>query len=138
MRYKTFSVAILSFMYIPAFFLGIYMLIVYFVFAKRANQYKAVLTLIKESHITSVLSISEITGLDKNKVITRINKLIDTGELEGAFVNTITYEIEFKKSIWAHQLCICNTCGASIYVNFGQTLICEYCCGALDAKRVNS
>lgn len=130
------SSAFLAFLYIPAFFLGIYMFVVYFIFKKRANSINTILTLVKESHITSVLSISDIAGLDKNKTIKLINMLISTGDLDGASINKMTLEIEFEKCVWAHQLCICNTCGASIYVNFGQTLVCEYCSGALDIKRV--
>ena len=67
-------------------------------------------------------------------VLTILKQLIKMGELSGAEVNNTNDEITFKKSVWAKQKFICKSCGANLVVNFGHTLICEYCSGALEIQ----
>ena len=125
----------LASMYIPAFVLSIYLFSVYTIFARRSKYFEQILLLITIEHITSIPQISEITGLDQKKTILYLKKIIKMGELAGAEVYDNSEEIIFKKSVWARQRVICRNCAASLVVNFGHTLTCEYCKSALEIER---
>ena len=127
---------IISWIYIGGIVQGLYTCIFYLIHAKRANKLEQLLIIITESHITNIDTISGILCTNQIATTKLINKAIKMKLLEGASIGADNREIIFEKSVWAHQLCICNTCGATIDVNFGQTLICEFCGGKLDVKQI--
>ena len=124
----------LAWMYIPAFILAIYLYCVYFILARRAKFFNQCILLIQQEHITSIPQISEIVGLPHAKTISVLKKLIKMGELNGAGVDEVNSEVIFTKSIWAKQKFICKSCGANLIINYGHTLTCEFCNGALEIQ----
>ena len=133
---KTGQTYYLALIYIPALVIAAYLYAVYFVHFHRAKQLSRIFYLIQTDHITSISRLAEITGLDKKATIRHLNTLIKMGNLKNAIVDEKHGEVILKESLWAKQRVICQTCGAEIIVNFGHTLICDYCGGALMVKRV--
>lgn len=119
--------------YIPSWIQAIYLFCVYLPHFRRAKQMEQCLFLIQTEHITSISQIAEIIGVKNGKVISAIQRLSKLGILDGTQVAKEQDEILFTKSVWAKQKVVCKSCGANLVVNFGQTLVCEYCNGALEA-----
>ncbi len=112
------------------FVLGLYLTAVYLLLARRADRLNGIYTLVEKQHITSVVQMSEITGWAQDNVKKYILKLIALGDLPNARLEGD--RLILTESIWADQRVICSSCGAELNVNLGQTLVCEYCGGALD------
>ena len=127
---------IISSLYIGGILQGIYTCIFYLIHTRRANKLSYLLTIITEYHITNIGEISDLMCTNYANTLKLISTAIKMKALDGASISADKREILFEKSVWAHKLCICNTCGAAIKVNFGQTLVCEYCGGKLDVKQV--
>ena len=127
---KTYGLAL---MYIPAGVQAVYLFCVYPPLFRRTKSLELCLFLVQNEHITSISQIAEIVGVKQDKTVSYLNLLIQLGKLDGAKVSLDQDEILFTKSVWAKQKVVCKSCGANLVVNFGQTLVCEYCNGALEA-----
>ena len=114
----------------------IYLFCAYLILLKRAKRLQKCLFLVQIEHITSVAWISEILGISVKRTVSMLKWLIRTEKLDGAEVGIDQDEIWFSKSVWAKQKVICKSCGANLVVNLGQTLVCEYCGGALEVSSV--
>lgn len=128
---------IIMLMYIPPAVQAAYLYIVYFIQMHRCRYLSRIYSLVELDHITSVPLVSEIIGINRATTRKYIKKLAKMGFLKGANVDEKTGEINLKECIWAKQRVICQNCGAEITVTFGQTLVCEYCGGALKVKKAN-
>lgn len=115
---------------------GIYLFIVYYCQGKRLKTFTFCYNLIAQSHITSVDKLAEISGKSIPRTKRIIKNLIKRKWLDGAEIDDEHNEVVFKRSVWAKQKVVCNNCGAQIIVDYGQTLVCEYCGGALSVKSV--
>lgn len=130
------GIAPLIIYYLLALVLAAYLFIVYGFHTRRSRYLTGIYSLIRSDHITSVPMIAEIMGIDRAKTIHHLQTLIRMGYLKNAHLDEKQEEILLHESLWARQLVVCQSCGAGITVNFGQTLVCEYCGGALKVKRV--
>ena len=104
--------------------------------ARKNRLFQRCLWLIRSEHITDVPRLGEIFGLHHQKMAARIQEMLDQGLLEGAALSQDQTEVLLGRSIWAQQRVECVKCGAVQTVNFGDTLVCDACGGALKAKRV--
>ena len=120
---------------LPQMILAIYLICVYALHARYANRMSMCLSLIQNDHITSLDELSGILGVNADKVKKYIKRLIKTKHLDGAMIDETKNEIVFTKSIWARQRFVCRYCGAESIVNFGHTLVCDYCGQALPLTR---
>lgn len=126
---------ILFFMAVPQSICAVYLFTVYAVHARLARRLSKCLSLIKNDHITSLVELGMILGLREKKIKKSVLRLIRAGRLPGASVDEANGEILFTESIWAKQRFICRNCGAELTVDFGHTLVCEYCGQALPISR---
>lgn len=111
--------------------LGIYLLCVYSALSARNRRIRRCLLLVQQKHITSRALIGEILGLSERRTTRLLQRIIRMGRLDGAWLQEGADDIRFKKSVWARQRVICQSCGAELVVDLGRTLICDYCGGAL-------
>lgn len=116
--------------------LGIYLLALHCILMKRNARVQKCLKLIRLEHITSVKSLGEIMGADERQTRSLLKKIFRVKLIADASLSPDKDEIEFKKSIWAKQLVVCENCGARMTVNLGQALTCEYCDSPLKVKRI--
>jgi hypothetical protein len=123
----------LAFMWAPQAVMAVYLIAVYIIHTRYSLAQAKVLSLIKNDRITSINEISYILGTEQAKAKKRIRRLIKSGALEGASVEGD--EVAFKNSVWAKQRVSCRSCGAALVVDFGHTLVCEYCGGALSCVK---
>lgn len=121
------------FVFLASVIAGIIVVILHFSMEKGTKFNDKIYSLIYVDHILNVKRISEILGVNKNTVVKSINKMISDNVIRGT-VNHAQTELILFNSIWAHQLCVCNNCGAEISVNLGDTLTCPYCSSALSVK----
>ncbi|MBR6922857.1 MAG: hypothetical protein IKH51_11740 [Clostridia bacterium] len=128
----------LMYMYAPTIVLAVYLYAVYFISAHRCKYLSRIYSLIELDHITSVPLMSEILGINRARTRRYIKKLGKMRYLKDVKIDEKTGDIILKECIWAKQRVICQNCGAEITVTFGQTLVCEYCGGALMVKRVHN
>lgn len=129
---------IMVLLYLPALLMSLFLFAVYYFHLKRSKWLPRIFSIIKNDHITSISFINEIFGIGEKRIIKYINFLVKLGDLDGAYIDKNEKEVMFTISIWAHQLVSCQNCGAELVVNFGHTLICDYCGSALRVKRRNS
>lgn len=130
------GLAILLVVYGAAVVFGLFLVVSYFLLERRNRMIRQCAHLIMDEHITSVALIGEILGKDREQTISLLQKTIRIAPLDGASLSENGEEILFRKSLWAHLRVQCQRCGAILTVDLGQTLVCEYCGGALTAKRV--
>ncbi|MCR5577396.1 MAG: hypothetical protein K6F56_10340 [Oscillospiraceae bacterium] len=100
-------------------------------FAGRARNMERCRRLVLQEHITGLDSLSEILGLSAERMTALLERMIREGILEDAWIDADSRELRFRSCPWAHQKMICDSCGAELTVNLGQTLVCEYCGSAL-------
>ena len=93
--------------------------------------------LINKEHIVSLKKISDILDIKYSKIEKTVNSLIKSKKINNAKIDKAKGEIIFGKSIWYKQHVVCENCGAELVVDFGQTLICEYCSSALRVRRID-
>ena len=124
-----------SIMVVPQAIMGLYLLIAYGVHARFALRNARCLSLVRNDHITSLSEIGTILGLNEKQTKKCVQRLIASGDLSGAAIDETTGTILFAKSIWAKQKFVCKNCGAALIVDFGHTLVCEYCGQALPVTR---
>lgn len=117
--------------YVGAGVLGVFLACVYGVLSARNRKFRRCLMLVQQEHITSRALIGEVMGLSPKKTDALLNRLIRRGLLDGAWLCEGEDDIRFKKSVWAKQRVVCQSCGAELVVDLGRTLVCEYCGGAL-------
>lgn len=104
---------------------------------KTLKYINKIYSLISVDHITDINRIGEVLGINKSKTTNYINQMISDGKFNGK-INENGNELILFNSVWASQVCICNNCGASITVNFGDTLTCPYCSSALSIKNITN
>ena len=97
----------------------------------RDRRIDRCLYLIKTEHITALSLLADGSGLTEKQVVRALRTAIRLDELRDAQVDERLDEVIFEKSCWARQRAVCSSCGAELVVNFGQTLVCEYCGSAL-------
>lgn len=131
---NAFSVA-LPLWYAAPSLLAVYLFVVYAVHTLRCKRLNLIFFLIQTEHITSIQRLAEISGMSVEKTVKSIVLLIKKGRLGDAEISKNKKEVVLKNSIWAKQKVVCRTCGAEIPVDFGQTLVCEYCGGALETYK---
>ena len=122
--------------YGPAALLGLLEILVYAVTAVRIGRLNTCRMLICRERITSVETLCEISGFSRRRLRRLIRALVRRGELVGASLGKTDADVVFTKSVWAKQRVQCLNCGAALTVDFGRTLTCEYCGGALEVKRI--
>ena len=115
--------------------MAVYLFIVYAVHIRCTHRWSRCFSLVQNDHITSLDELGNILCLNEKQIEKCVTHLINAGYLEGAFIDKEKREIVFSKSIWANQRIICENCGAELIINYGHTLICEYCGQALPVKR---
>ncbi len=122
--------------YVAAVAGGICLMAIYSRAMREGRLFQRCQWLIRSEHITDVPRLGEIFGLHHQKMAAQIRKMIDRGLLEGAELSEDQTEVLLTRSIWAQQRVQCVKCGAVQMVNFGDTLVCDACGGALKARRV--
>ena len=116
---------------LPPLLLALTLFFLHHRFAGRARSMERCRKLVLQEHITGLDSLSEILGLSSEKTTKLLEHMIRTGILEDAWIDADSRELRFRSCLWAHQKMICDNCGAELTVNYGQTLVCEYCGSAL-------
>lgn len=116
---------------------AIYLFAVYFIHARRCRVLNRTYDLIEREHITRISQLSEILCFSKRHTVKTLRSLIKEGYLQNAEIDEENDELVLKQSIWAKQRVICQNCGAELTVDIGRTLVCNYCGGALKAKRAS-
>lgn len=112
-----------------------YIFVFYFALKKRNDNIAMLLQLINIEHITSVETIAGFMNEKVAKTEKRVEFLIRKNILPGAHLDKETKTVTFEESDWAGKKAICRTCGAAITVDFGRTLVCEYCGGILSVEK---
>ena len=116
---------------------GILNISMYAFLSRKKYLLAACENLINGEHITSLRTISDILGVEYLKVKKAVALQIKNGHFKWASIDDKKEEIIFERSIWAKQPVVCERCGAELVVDFGATLICEYCSSALKVKRID-
>lgn len=127
----------LAIIYAPGVVVSVYLLLFYAIIFRRSRIFRKCIILVREEHITSINTISEIVGKDEKRITSVLQRIIKMGELSGAEVDVKKSEVIFFKSIWAKQIVECYDCGAELTVDCGHTLVCEYCGSALHTKALS-
>ncbi|MBE6719437.1 MAG: hypothetical protein E7571_02125 [Ruminococcaceae bacterium] len=117
---------------------GIMIIAFHFIIRRRKNLCESCLMLINKEHIVSIEKISSVLGVDYKKTEKIVGSLIKTKRLENATIDKKAKELVFEKSIWAKQHVVCENCGAELVVDFGQTLVCEFCGSCLKVRRIDN
>ena len=114
------------------FILGGLVLIPFCVYNKKQNKiFRHIISLIEKQKCYSLDRIGQGIGLDYSKIRTSIQKLIDNGFYEKAYINDTERCIVFpaangKELNLEEKTVICSTCGAKNIVNSNVSK-CEYC-----------
>ncbi len=120
---------------LPQTALAVYLFAVYVLHARYANRLSRCLSLVQNDHITDLDELGYILGLHEKRLKRYVKRLIKMNRLDGAGIDEAAGEIVFTKSIWAKQRFVCPYCGAETTVDYGHTLVCEYCGQALPVKK---
>lgn len=124
---------LLDLLFLPG---GIYLLILYSILMRRNRQIQYCLNLICREHITSVKRLSEIMGLSEVAMRMLLQRILRAELLQDALLPESSDEVLFTRGVWARQHVVCESCGAELIVNFGETLTCDYCGSMLKARRI--
>ena len=118
--------------YVPGLVSGIIMTATYCFFDLRNKRISRISFLIINEHIITVSEISEIVGISESDTVKLLKKMFENKILDGAYLDGDGKKVCFKKSVRKKEKAVCRSCGAEITVEFGYTLISEYCGGVLD------
>ncbi len=123
---------------LPCLLIAIAIIFLYLWLNQFKQLYQGVYQLIQKNHIISLNKIASILKVEDAKLKKIIQLLIKNDCLQNARIDEQHQEIVLEKSMWAKQFVMCENCGASMVVNFGATLTCEYCGSALRVKKITT
>ena len=118
--------------------IGILMMIIYRGLNNKKNIFDLCIRLVKDEHIVSLEKISKITSKDIGSLKKIYSSIIKNGYLNDCSIDEKGNELVFGHSIWAKQHVVCENCAAELVVDFGTTLICEFCGSALKVRNIRN